>query len=108
MALQTDRLRASFQLVLSRDADLTRHFYEDLFARHPEARPLFGRHSQDVQERMLAEALVAVMEHLDDAPWLEENLVQLGSKHAGYGVTGEMYDWVGESLIATLARTADG
>lgn len=55
---------------------------------------------------MLAEALVAVMDHLEDASWLQASLRQLGAKHAAYGVTEEMYGWVGESLLATLSKVA--
>jgi hemoglobin-like flavoprotein len=31
----------------------------------------------------------------------------LGAKHVDYGVTDEMYDWVGASLLATLAEACD-
>ena len=55
---------------------------------------------------MLTGALVAVLDHLEDAPWLQSTLGALGVKHVGYGVTREMYDWVGASLLATLAETA--
>jgi hemoglobin-like flavoprotein len=55
---------------------------------------------------MLTGALVAVMDHLEDAPWLTDTLGALGEKHAEYGVTREMYDWVGASLLAALAETA--
>jgi hemoglobin-like flavoprotein len=30
----------------------------------------------------------------------------MGAKHVDYGVTTEMYGWVGESLLATLAEVA--
>lgn len=77
-----------------------------LFARHPEARPLFGSKSTEAQAATLQEALVAMMDHLEDASWLEQTLAGLGRKHADYGVTDEMYGWVGGSLLATLAEVA--
>jgi hemoglobin-like flavoprotein len=103
MALDTQALRSSFTLALERQPNLTQVFYDDLFARYPAARSLFGQANMTVQEQMLGEALVAVMDHLDDEPWLQTTLAGLGAKHAGYGVTSEMYGWVGESLVATLA-----
>src|SRR5262245_28343745 len=106
MALDVQLLRSSFDLALGRQPDLTHVFYEELFARHPDARPLFGRADMAAQEQMLAEALVAVMEHLEDGPWLRSTLATLGAKHAGYGVTPDMYPWVGEALIATLAEVS--
>jgi hemoglobin-like flavoprotein len=99
-------LRSSFQLVVEREPELTARFYERLFADFPQARPLFGRNAARAQQEMLRDALLAVMDHLDDAPWLEETLGALGRRHEGYGVTPEMYDWVGASLLATLAEVA--
>jgi hemoglobin-like flavoprotein len=104
MALDVRMLRSSFNLALARQPNLTHVFYEELFARYPDARSLFANADMAAQETMLAEALVAVMDHLEDAPWLQSTLAGLGAKHAGYGVTSTMYDWVGESLITTLAR----
>jgi len=106
MSLNVALLRKSFALVIERQPKLTTRFYEILFARYPQVRPLFGRTSPDVQAQMLQEALVAVMDHLDDASWLEQNLSAMGRKHVGYGVTPEMYGWVGASLLATLAEAA--
>lgn len=102
--LDVDLLRSSLELVVQREPELTARFYERLFADYPQAKPLFGRNTARAQQEMLRDALVAVMEHLEDAPWLEETLGALGRRHHGYGVTAEMYDWVGASLIATLAE----
>ena len=106
MALDVDALRGSFGVVIERQPDLTRVFYEELFERHPEARALFTRRPMAVQEQMLAETLVAALDHLEEPVWLTEKLGDLGAKHAEYGVTREMYGWVAESLLATLEREA--
>ena len=104
MALDAQLLRNSFNLAVVRQPDLTHVFYEQLFAHYPAARPLFARAHMAVQEQMLGEALVAVLDHLEDVPWLQSTLAGLGAKHAGYGVTRDMYDWVGDVLVTTLAR----
>jgi hemoglobin-like flavoprotein len=106
MSLNVDLLRSSFELVLDRQPQLTPRFYEILFSRYPQARPLFGRRSQAEQAKMLQEALVAVVDHLEDAGWLESNLKAMGAKHLDYGVTDEMYEWVGDSLLSTIAEVA--
>jgi hemoglobin-like flavoprotein len=106
MALDIQLLRDSFQLVLERHPAPTARFYEILFEQYPAARALFRRNSRKNQEAMLAQALVAVLDHLDDGAWLEGTLGALGEKHASYGVTREMYDWVGGALIATFAEIA--
>ena len=106
MALDVALLRSSFDLVVERQPQVVHRFYEILFQRHPQAQALFHRKSAAQQEKMLTEALVAVMDHLEDAPWLTSTLQGMGAKHKGYGVTDEMYGWVGGSLLATLAEVA--
>ena len=106
MGLNVTMLRSSFELVIGRAPNLTHRFYEILFANHPEAKPLFSRKAAEQQEKMLTSALVAVLDHLEDAPWLVEQLGALGKKHVEYGVTEAMYPWVGEALLATLAEVA--
>jgi hemoglobin-like flavoprotein len=104
MALDVELLRSSFELITTRQPDVARLFYDELFERYPQVRPLFSRNAPEAQQRMLAEALSAVLDHLEDADWLQSTLASLGAKHAEYGVTPEMYDWVGECLLATFAR----
>lgn len=106
MALNPQLLRDSFNLVIDREPQTIARFYEILFDRHPQARPLFGRNTPQKQQQMLQETLVAALDRLEDGAWLTDTLAALGRKHAGYGVTEEMYGWVGESLLLTLAEVA--
>ena len=106
MGLNVGLLRESFELVIEREPNLTHRFYGILFSRYPQVQPLFGRNSREQQAKMLAEALVAVIDRLEDASWLEEKLMAMGAKHVDYGVTDVMYTWVAESLIAAMAEVA--
>lgn len=106
MSLNAELLSSSLELVASRQPFITPRFYEILFERYPQVKPLFSRNSRDEQARMLQEAIVSVVEHAEEPSWLTETLHGMGRKHAGYGVTEEMYPWVGECLIATLAEIA--
>ena len=106
MSLNVALLRESFELVLAKSPELTHRFYEILFERYPVTRAMFPVNSRLTQEGMLTQALVAVMDHLEDAPWLQSTLHGLGGRHVGYGVTDEMYGWVGASLLATLAEAS--
>jgi hemoglobin-like flavoprotein len=106
MSLDAALLKQSFVLVLERAPDLTARFYDVLFDRYPKARPLFSRNPRGRQEQMLAGALSAVIDHLEDASWLTEQLAALGAKHVAYGVRAEMYDWVGDALLTSLAAAA--
>jgi hemoglobin-like flavoprotein len=106
MALDVSILRDSFATVVERSPQVIARFYEIFFERFPEVRPMFGRAPAGIarQEKMLTDALVAVLDHLEDAPWLQETLFALGAKHVGYGVRDEMYGWVGQCLLAALAE----
>jgi hemoglobin-like flavoprotein len=106
MSLNVALLRSSFELVVERQPQLTPRFYEILFSRYPQVQPLFGRNSGTQQAQMLQEALVAVIDHLEDASWLGNTLEAMGRKHVDYGVTDEMYAFVGDSLLSTLAEVA--
>ena len=106
VALDAELLRSSFDLVLENQPQLTMRFYEILFERYPQVQPLFGRNARANQAEMLQRALLMVIEHVEDAQWLSETLSAMGKKHVEYGVSEEMYDWVGASLLATLAEAA--
>ncbi|WP_121257147.1 globin domain-containing protein [Nocardioides ferulae] len=96
-------LETSLTLVDGADASLTPRFYAILFERYPQVRPMFGADTGP-QAAMLRSAIVAVLEHLEDADWLSDTLGRLGAKHAAYGVTAPMYDAVAECMLAAMAE----
>jgi hemoglobin-like flavoprotein len=106
MSLNVPLLRTSFDQVVELAPDLTARFYQNLFRLYPETRSMFSPSRQQAQEKMLTDALVAVLDHLEDAPWLKSTLQALGAKHVDYGVRDEMYGWVGHSLLTTLEEVA--
>jgi hemoglobin-like flavoprotein len=106
MSLNVALLRTSFDLVVEKAPDLTARFYVNLFALYPQTKHMFTPSRQKEQENMLTQALVAVLDHLEDAPWLATTLRGLGARHVNYGVSDEMYDWVGHSLLVTLEEVA--
>src|SRR5262245_27282034 len=106
MSLNVELLRQSFETVIDRSPHLTHRFYEILFDRYPVTLKMFPLTRRVQQENMLTQALVAVIDHLEDAPWLTQTLRGLGARHVNYGVTDEMYSWVGTTLLATLREVA--
>lgn len=104
MALNEALLRESFDLAVEQEGVVMTRFYELLFTRYPQSQALFGKNAPEAQQKMLQDALLAVLDHLDDATWLGETLGNMGIVHISYGVTDEMYPWVGECLIAALAE----
>lgn len=102
--IKPELLHQSIEIAAQKEPIITRRFYEILFERYPQVKPLFGRNAADQQAQMLQETILAALEHLDDAEWLEHNVGALGARHVDYGVTEEMYAWVGECLVASLAE----
>src|SRR5262249_38419264 len=105
-SMNADLLRSSLDLVVERHPLVVTRFYELLFARYPQIRALFGRNPEAAREKVVTLAFVAVLDHLDEAPWFEVTLGALGAKLAAYGVTDEMYGWAGECLLVALAQAA--
>ena len=95
-------LRETLEITLARDDSFPKRFYERLFAAHPEVQSLFHRSSSGALNKMFAQKLTALVDHLDEPAWLDRELATLAAKHVGYGVTAEMYPWVGDALVATL------
>src|SRR5262245_56441133 len=84
MSLDVERVRTSLNRLRAKNLDVVvRHFYEALFSQHPTAMPLFVR-DPDVRVTMFKDTLVAIVDHLDDAPWLELTLKDLGRKHVEF------------------------
>ena len=76
-------------------------FYRRLFEIAPEVEPLF-RGDIKAQSRKLMDTLNAAIQHLDELDELVESVRAMGRRHAGYGVTDEMYASVAEALLYTL------
>jgi hemoglobin-like flavoprotein len=104
MTRQAELLRDTLEIVLAADDTFPARFYELLFTAHPEVQPLFRSHSPGAQRKMFAQKLVAIVDHIEDPQWVARELSALAATHVGYGVTPEMYPWVGDALIATLAE----
>ena len=100
--LDVEALRESYSVISSRFPSVVDALYENLFGQHPEARALFVRKPLEKQSKMLADTLTSVIDQLENTPWLEQVLTQLGVKHRHYGVTDEMYDWVADALFSAL------
>ncbi len=104
VTIDAETLRASFDLVTTREPELAARFYENLFTRYPESKALFGNNVGRRQEKMLRDALTALMENLENPSWLDGNLRALGERHVKYGVEEHMYGWVGACLLCTIAE----
>jgi hemoglobin-like flavoprotein len=78
-------------------------FYERLFYMAPSLRALFPADMRD-QKRKLMVMIAAIVQGLADLDTLVPQLLELGARHATYGVKDHHYKIVGEALIWTLER----
>ena len=89
MKSEKEIVRKSFEICLKRRIDFAALFYNDLLTRHPQVQELFSKGHTQNQEKMLTEALISVVDKLDDAPWLNATMYALGVRHSKYGLQPE-------------------
>ena len=81
-------------------------FYDTLFQRYPQVRPLFAKTNMAEQQKKLGQALALVVANLERPDVLTTALHEMGARHVGYGTEPPHYDAVGECLLHALAVTA--
>jgi len=99
-------LEATFEAVKPRGAELTAHFYEQLFTQHPAVMPLFANVKIEEQQGKLLSALALVVANLRHPDVLVPALQTLGKRHVNYGALAPHYDAVGGVLLGSLAYIA--
>src|SRR5919202_6177921 len=104
MSLNVELLEQSFAQIKPRAEEFVASFYENLFAAHPEAKPLFAKTNMVEQRKHLLAALILVVQNLRKPEVLGEALKTLGAKHITYGTAPEHYPLVGEAFLTTLEQ----
>lgn len=94
-------IRESWLLVAARRKEAGLLFYEILFRKAPEVRPLFHT-SPLIQGRKLMDTLAAVVDAADRMETILPVVKELGRSHVGFGARPEHFDVVGAALLETL------
>ncbi|ABW25298.1 globin family protein [Acaryochloris marina] len=105
MALQTELLTNSFDLLRENEAEFTQVFYGTLFTDYPQVKPLFSNTHMDEQAKKLFASLLLVVNNLTKPDALSSALKGLGTRHVKYGVLPEHYPLVGSTLLKSMAAT---
>ena len=108
MSLNVDLLEQSFERIKPCADKFVASFYENLFAAHPEVRPLFVNTEMEKQQKKLLNALVLVVENLRNPEVLGTVLNSLGARHVGYGAIPQYYPAVGQALLLTFEQYLQG
>lgn len=106
MALNVKVLEDSFGLLAPQGEALVARFYERLFEKYPQVKPLFKNTTVKKQQKKLLASLVLVVQNLRKPDTLVNALHQLGERHVGYGAEEGHYDAVNENMLAVLSEFA--
>ena len=105
MAVNVELIREIFNTDIAPKADeLVEFFYNDLFTRYSEVKPLFEKTDMASQKKKLISSLKFIVDNLDDTPAVADALTSLGERHATYNVKPEHYPMVADSLLAALSE----
>ena len=106
MTLNVELLEQSFQLVAPQGDALVARFYERLFQKYPDVRPLFQHVKMKQQKKKLLGSITLIIQNLRKPELLQHALMEMGGRHVGYGVQPGHYAAVKENLLAVLAEFA--
>ena len=79
--LNVELLEQTFKALAPHGEAVVQRFYDELFNRYPQVRPLFRNVSQQDQQRKLLNALKLVISNLRNPSVLKETLKTLGRRH---------------------------
>lgn len=98
-------LRELLEDVIATKPQFVARVYARLFLEHPELKDLFHRSSPEAQQKMFAQKLMMLVDVLEDPARLRSELASVATSHRSYGITREMYDWVGTALLETVTES---
>lgn len=97
-------LEKSFEQVSPQAIAFSASFYEKLFNKNPQLKPMFAEVSQQAQEKKLVFSLAAIVENLRNPDVLQPALKSLGARHFRVGTLRAHYPMVGAALLETFAE----
>lgn len=101
-AVEIQRVRDSFLTVERQSHIAALIFYRRLFALDPSLRRLFQADIEGQAQKLMA-ILGDAVDRLEQPTRLNAILMELGHRHAGYGVQTAHYPIVGEALLGMLS-----
>ena len=100
-------LQSSFDLLLQNEEGFVMKFYEELFNRLPEAKPLFKKSLRN-QGRLLMHMMSSIVHSLGRPVHLKMGLRSLGRNHIKYGVKEEYYPVLVEVMLDAIEKELAG
>lgn len=105
LTAQTQELiKATVPALEARGTDITKVFYRNMFAEHPELLDIFNKTNQrqGKQQTALAAAVLAAAKHIDDLGAILPHVIQIAHKHRALQIKPEHYPIVGKHLLGAI------
>ena len=99
-------IEQSFKALAPKGPALVARFYQELFQRFPQVKPMFANTQPAEQQKKLLAALALVVKSLKKPDSLEAALAEMGRRHQDYGAVPAHYDAVAEVLLGVMAEQA--
>lgn len=106
MSINTDLLRQTFERAKTENGGLRTlgmAFYQRLFAKYPQVKPLFHTPPEEQHKKLMA-SVGAILAAVNNPQALLPYLRAMGIRHLKYGTESPQYAAVAENLIAVLAE----
>jgi nitric oxide dioxygenase len=99
-------IEASVPVLREHGLAITKVFYSNLFASHPQLHNIFnaGNQANGSQQQSLASAVFAYAANIDNAGALAPVISRIVNKHVSLGVTAAHYPIVGEHLLGAIKQ----
>lgn len=94
-------LKSSWTWVLGNQAKAGNFFYKRLFEVAPWIRSLFPKDTNELEKKLLS-SITFIVQHLEDYPFLQEKIREMGKRHIAYGAKIVHYPIISQVLIETL------
>ena len=99
----TALVRQSWAAIIPVRKQVCADFYQHLFARYPELRPLF-KGDMDRQTALVVTMMNTVVSALENPDPVIPLIKTVGARHAGYGVLEADYEKFADVLLETFAQ----
>lgn len=94
-------VKASIPLIREQGLEISSRMYEILFEKHPETKALFSE-SIEKQPKILAAALSAYADNIDQIENLHDKLMYIANAHVKSNVHEEHYPMVGDAILTAM------
>lgn len=99
-----DIVKDTVPVLKERGIELTQLFYKTMFENNPEVKPLFdiSRQNSGEQPKLLAMAILAAAENIDNLEVMIPAVKNIGLKHVAANIKPEHYPIVGKNLLLAM------